>query len=236
MSDRDSAPGSVAEETFDRDRATAFSEALRTVLQRQNYYSRATDTYDLPRLFDQISELDSSVVHIATLRSYLRGEVLPSDSRVRLMADALEVPRGVLLYAAGYLTATDLPNYPGPNTTMEALDADIAEVESLPLMQATKDRILHDLRTSKRILRLLVTEREFASRAIQPSERELVVEQLIELWMTPPPPPPARTGAEEMQQRRPVQAPAPQLRPSPPVAPVAEPAPVPVKQNAASRV
>lgn len=190
-------PDQHASHTVEYERALAFSQAFRSLLQRQHYYVPRTSTYLLPQLYDRIRQVDGSGIHVNTLRTYLRGEALPSDAKVRLLADALEVPRGVLLYAAGYLTPGDLPSYPGPHTTLESIEADIREVEALPLASETKDRILHDLRTSARILCLLHAERAQTGQRALADEREQLIEQLIDLWEMPAPPPPPLTTAEE---------------------------------------
>lgn len=181
----------------DRERAQAFSQALRILLQRQNFYVPLTGTYLLPQLYERVRAVDGRGIHVNTLRAYLRGESLPSDSKVRLLADALGMPRGVLLYAAGYLTAEDLPNYPGPQATLAAIEADMREVEALPLAPATKERVLHDLRTSARILQLVAAERAPIGYTTAADERELLIEQLIELWSQVAPPPPPFTSTEE---------------------------------------
>lgn len=200
----------------DRERAQTFSQALRILLQRQNFYVPLTGTYLLPQLYERVRMVDGHGIHVNTLRAYLRGESLPSDGKVRLLADALGVPRGALLYAAGYLTVEDLPHYPGPYATMESIEADMREVESLPLSPDTKRRILRDLRTSARILALIAAERAQAGFATQPDERERLIEQLIELWETPAPPPPALTGPEEANRTsRTTGSPAVQSQPTP---------------------
>jgi transcriptional regulator with XRE-family HTH domain len=203
MFERDTAPGTQAADaspvqTVERERALTFSEALRTLLQRQNFYVPLTGSYLLPQLYERVRQVDGVGIHINTLRAYLRGESLPSDGKVRLLADALGVPRGVLLFAAGYLTPTDLPNYPGPYTTLESIEADIREVEALPLARATQERILHDLRTTARIMRLLHAE-QAQIRGTDRDEREQLIEQLIELWEAPAPPPLALNSLEEAQ-------------------------------------
>ncbi len=217
MLDRETPPAAgtaqqASPQLVDRERAQTFSRALRTLLQRQGYYVPLTGTYLLPQLYDRVRSVDGHGIHINTLRAYLRGESLPSDSKVRILADALSVPRGVLLYCSGYLTPEDLPNYPGPYATLAHLEADIQEVESLPLSDETKQRILRDLRTSARILRLLAAEQA------QPDEREHIIELLIELWETPAPPPPALATSAEP-------APAAQATPAP------QPQPAPVAQR-----
>src|SRR6185437_1759274 len=116
-------------------------------------------TFLLPQLYERLRAVDGAGIPIPTLRAYLRGDALPSDSKVRLLADALGLPRGVLLFASGYLTAEDLPNYPGPHASLASIEADIREVETMPLSADTTQRILHDLRTSARILTLIQAER-----------------------------------------------------------------------------
>jgi transcriptional regulator with XRE-family HTH domain len=171
----------------DRERAQAFSRALRVLLQRHNFYVPLTGTYLLPQLYDRVRSVDGHGIHINTLRAYLRGDSLPSDGKVRLLADALGVPRGMLLYTAGYLAAEDLPHYPGPHATLDNIKADIEEVEALPLMPETKRRILRDLHSSARILQLLDAERASTGYATSPYEREEMIEQLISLWEAPNP-------------------------------------------------
>ena len=192
----DGADISVAEQTVERERAMQFSRALRTLLQRQNYFVPLTGTYLLPQLYERIKAVDGRGIHVNTLRAYLRGESLPSDSKVRLIADALGLHRGMLLYAAGYLTTEDLPHYPGPYATLEAIQEDMREIESLPLSPATKQRVLHDLQASARILRLIAAERVMNGWSTQPDERELMIEQLIDIWESPAPMPPAYTSTE----------------------------------------
>jgi|GEM_PF-1817581 len=233
MSDFDTPPtaqantGAPAPQTAERERALQFSQILRVLLQRQNFFVPLTGTYLLPQLYERVRQIDAHGIHINTLRAYLRGETLPSDSKARLLADALGIHRGVLLYAAGYLTAQDLPSYPGPSVTLASLEEDMREVEALPLAPATKLRILHDLRTSAHILRLVYAERAQGQQPLaQRDEREQLIEQLIELFETPAPPPPPYTSAEErMAERRGTGAPAPQASaPSPqPTAEAPEP-------------
>ncbi|PWT77894.1 MAG: hypothetical protein C5B60_01980, partial [Chloroflexi bacterium] len=124
-----------------------------------------------------------------TLAGYLRGDIFPSERKVRLMADALEVPRGVLLFAAGYLRLEDLPDYPGANTTLDAVLADIEEVEQSPLSALAKMHILQGLRNTARILRMLNGERARQEWSVQPNERELLIEHMTLLWESPVPAP-----------------------------------------------
>jgi len=243
MHDQNSIPATAltassdAAQMVERARAQAFGDALRILLQRQQFYVPLTGTYLLPQLYERLRTLDEHGIHVNTLRAYLRGEALPSDSKVRLLADALGVPRGVLLYVAGYLTPEDLPNYPGTGATLENLEADMREVEALPLAAQTKQRILRDLRTTARIVHLVAAER--AAYAAEPLEREQLVEQLITLWESAAPPPPPLTSSEEAALRgvegargapdahttpgapsaAPVVAPTPIAQPAPVVAP-----------------
>ncbi len=180
----------------EQDRARQFSHVFRALMQRQNFYVPLTGSYLVVQLADRIRSAEGQGIHTNSLRAYLRGEVLPSDSKVRLLADALCVPRGALLYAAGYLTSEDLPNYPGPYATLDAIEADIREVESLPLSAPTKARVLADLESSARILRLIHAERAQAGWRTAPNEREQVLDLLIELWEAPAPPPPDYTANE----------------------------------------
>lgn len=249
MHEYDSAAGiqtadAAPAQTVERERALTFSEALRTLLQRQNYFVPLTGTYLLPQFYERVRQIDGAGIHINTLRAYLRGESLPSDGKVRLLADALGVPRGVLLFAAGYLTPTDLPNYPGPYTTLESVEADIREVEALPLARETRERILHDLRTTARIMRLLHADQAQTRRSDR-DEREGLIEQLIELWEAPAPPPLALNSLEEAQaQVRATAAPAQVVAPVQPAqsAPTVDaaqagagsPQPVRVSQGAGS--
>jgi len=236
MADREIIPAGAATSdpqaapVAERERALQFSQVFRTLMQRQGFYVPLTGSYLIVQLADRIRGIDGQGIHSNSLRAYLRGEVLPSDGKVRLLADALGVPRGVLLYAASYLTPEDLPNYPGPYTTLETLEADIAEVESLPLSEGTKERVLADLRASARILRLLAAERAQADWRTAPDEREQVIDLLIELWETPAPPPPPYTANEApilAGREAPVAAP-----PAPaPVAPLPAPAPTGQRQQ-----
>jgi hypothetical protein len=103
------------------------------------------------------------------------------------MADALEVPRGVLLFAAGYLRPEDLPDYPGGQTSLDAVLADIGEVERSPLSHEAKTGILHGLHNTARILRMLNGERARQEWSVLPDERELLIEHMINLWESPAP-------------------------------------------------
>jgi hypothetical protein len=89
--------------TVERTRATAFSWVLRTLLQQRSYFLPLTGTYLLPQFSLLLQSVDGFGINANTVEAYLRGEIFPSERKVRLMADALEVPRGVLLFAAGYL-------------------------------------------------------------------------------------------------------------------------------------
>ncbi|MGH2514281.1 MAG: helix-turn-helix domain-containing protein [Ktedonobacterales bacterium] len=222
MPSPDNIQSQQTQQTVEQERALAFSQALRSLLQRQRYYAPRTGTYLLPQLYDHIRQVDGAGIHVNTLRAYLRGEALPSDGKVRLLADALGVPRGVLLYAAGYLTPGDLPSYPGPHTTLESIEADIREVEALPLAGETKERILHDLRTSARILCLLHAERAQTGQRALADEREQLIEQLIDLWEMPAPPPPPLTTTEEAVRERATGAPLIEATPRDVVVPALE--------------
>lgn len=255
MRDLDNAPGATdtprasSIQTVERERAVAFGEALRTIMQRQDLYIPLTGTFLLPQLYERLRMVDGGGIPIPTLRAYLRGDALPSDSKVRLLADGLGLPRGVLLFASGYLTAEDLPNYPGPHASLESIEADIREVETMPLSADTKQRILHELRTSARILTLIQAERAQQGQTAGEDERELLIEQLISIWESPPPPPPPLTSTEEAaRQARATSAPAstpvsiPAATATPPVvaqpsSPAARPSaePVSVAQGMASR-
>ena len=217
----ENAASATPTQSVERERAVAFGEALRTIMQRQDLYIPLTGTYLLPQLYERLRAVDGCGIPIPTLRGYLRGDALPSDSKVRLLADALDLPRGVLLFASGYLTAEDLPNYPGPHASMESIEADIREVETMPLSGDTKQRILHELRTSARILMLVQAERAQQGQTTAPDEREQLIEQLIEIWESPPPPPPALTSKDEEAARLTRATGAPVVAP-------AEPVPVPV--------
>ncbi len=226
MPDAQPASPDASAQMVERVRAQAFSEALRIFLQRQHLYMPLTGTYLLPQLFERVRAVDGQGIHINTLRTYLRGEILPSDSKVRLLADALGVPRGVLLYVAGYLTPQDLPHYPGPGATLERLEADMREVEALPLAPQTKERVLRDLRTTARIVHLVAAERVTPDYAAEPLERERLIEQLIDIWESAAPPPPPLTSSEEAALRPGADVavtPEPSAPASPPT-PVAQPA------------
>jgi transcriptional regulator with XRE-family HTH domain len=241
MYDRDSMAGPApasppSAPMVERGRAQAFGRSLCVLLQRQRFYVPLTQTYLLPQLYERTREVDGQGIQINSLRAYLRGETLPSDSKVRLLADALGVPRGVLLYVAGYLTPEDLPNYPGPNATLENLEMDMREVESLPLSPQTKARILHDLRATTRIVHLVAAERASTGYSAEPLEREHLIEQLITLWESAPAEPPSLTTSEEAARgsarARPASAPAAPpaaARPAPP-APVVLPPKSTVRQ------
>lgn len=222
----------------ERERAKQFGEVMRILMQRQQFYVQLTETYLVAPLADRTRLLDGAGLHPNTLRQYLRGESLPSDATVRLLADALGVPRGVLLYAAEYLTLDDLAHYPGPYTTLEAVQADMRDVEVLPLDAATKERITADLRTTERILRLLDAETVEADWHTMPDERREVLDLLIELWDAPIPTMPPMT----IQDQREADAwagaggAAPDAKsPIPTPSPVTEAAPVVSRSNEAAR-
>jgi hypothetical protein len=111
--------------TVERTQAIAFSRILRTLLQQRSYFLPLTGTYLLPQFSLRLQSVDGFGINADTLGAYLRGEIFPSERKVRLMADALEVPRGVLLFAAGYLRLEDLPDYPGGQTSLDAVLAEI---------------------------------------------------------------------------------------------------------------
>lgn len=228
-------PHASSMQTVERERACAFGDALRTILQRQDLYIPLTGTYLLPQLYERLRAVDGGGIPIPTLRGYLRGDALPSDSKVRLLADALGLPRGVLLFASGYLTAEDLPNYPGPHASLDSIEADIREVEEMPLSSDTKQRILHDLRTSARILVLIQAERAQQGQTTAPDEREQLIEQLIAIWESPPPPPPALTSKDEEAARQMRATGSPTAQPVAQSAP-ASAQPVSVGQGAAGGV
>jgi hypothetical protein len=161
--------------------------------------------------------VDGCGIQANSLRAYLRGETLPSDTKVRLIADALHLPRGVLLFAAGYLTLEDLPDYPGHYTTLEAVEADIAEITQLPLSGEAKARILYSLRNTARILRLLAAERAQTGWQVARDERELVIEHLLDLWESQAPPPPEPAAPEKNAVLAPVEAETPRLAATPPI-------------------
>lgn len=225
----DSSPRLVAEaarhapheQSVERERAEAFGRALRVLLQRQRFYVPLTSTYLLPQFSERLRTLDGQGISVATLRAYLRGESFPTDGKVRLLADGLSIPRGAVLYLAGYLTPEDLPHYPGPQTTLAAVEADIQEVEHTPLARATKEHILRDLRITARLLHLLAAEQAQHDFVTAPDEREQIIELLIEVWETAtPPPPPLATSEEAAHYQR---HPTPALRPvKQPVAPASE--------------
>jgi len=176
----------------DRARAETFGQAFAVLLARHGYYDDATQTHQLAAFYERLRQQNGRGIRIAALRSYLQGEALPSAGKARLIADALGAPRALVLYVAGYLTPGDLAHYPGPQMTVEAVEADIAELAELPLSPETRRRIVHDLRVSARILGLLAssaddvaeTERSGATTlyVAAPDERETLIERLIELW------------------------------------------------------
>jgi hypothetical protein len=173
--------------TVERTRAIAFSRILRTLLQQRSYFSPLTDTYLLSQFSLHLQSVDGVGITSDTLGAYLRGTIFPSERKVRLMADALEVPRGVLLFAAGYLGPEDLPDYPGGQTSLDAVLADIGAVERSPLSHEAKTGILHGLRNTARILRMLNGERARQEWSVLPDERELLIEHMINLWESPVP-------------------------------------------------
>jgi hypothetical protein len=167
--------------TVERTRAIAVSQILRTLLQQRSYFLPLTGTYLLPQFSLRLQSVDGFGINANALETYLCGEIFPSERKVRLMADALEVPRGVLLFAAGYLRVDDLPDYPGGHTTLDALLTDIGEVEQSPLSLRAKTHILHGLRNTARILRMLIGERAREEWGVLPDERELLIEHMIDL-------------------------------------------------------
>jgi hypothetical protein len=178
-------PATQAE--VERTRAIAFSQILRTLLQQRSYFLPLTGRYLLPQFSLHLQSVDGFGINSDTLEAYLRGEIFPSERKVRLMADALEVPRGVLLFAAGYLRLEDLPDYPGGQTSLDAVLADIGEVERLPLSLEAKTNILRGLRNTARILCMLNGERARQEWSVLPDERELLIEHMINLWESPAP-------------------------------------------------
>jgi hypothetical protein len=192
------APGTSGHQpTVERERAVAFGCVLRILLQRHDYYIPLTNTYLLPQFYERLLEVDGRGINVNALRGYLRGTVFPSERKVRLLADALEESRGMLLFAAGYLTPQDLPDYPGPETTLAAIQTDIAEVERLPLSPEARRHIVSSLRNTARILRLVHEGRKESDQHIVPNERELLVEQMIDFLETPYPTPLEPPLAEE---------------------------------------
>ncbi|MGO8948552.1 MAG: hypothetical protein ACLQUY_13005 [Ktedonobacterales bacterium] len=183
------AAGIPAPETVEHKRAVAFSQILRTLLQRRNYYAPMTAMYLLPEFYERLQAVGGLGINVNTLRAYLLGEMFPSPRKVRLIADALELPRSVLLFAAGYLGPEDLPDYPSPQTSLGATESDIGELEHVPLSTEAKSRILHDLQNTARILRLLNGEGVQADWHVEPDEREQLIEQMIDLWESPAPMP-----------------------------------------------
>jgi transcriptional regulator with XRE-family HTH domain len=179
----------VTPATVARKRATAFRRILRTLLQQQSYFLPETGTYLLPQFSLRLQSIDGLGINPNTLAGYLRGNIFPSERKVRLMADALEVPRGVLLFAAGYLRLEDLPDYPGAHTTLDAVLADIEEIEQSPLSALAKTHILQGLRNTARILRMLNGERAREQWSVLPNERELLIEHMTLLWDSPAPVP-----------------------------------------------
>ena len=184
------APGTSSNRpTVERERAIAFSRVLRILLQRRGYYIPLTNTYLLPQFYERLLQIDGRGINVNALRGYLRGTVFPSERKVRLIADALEESRGMLLFAAGYLGPQDLPDYPAPETTLVAIQTDIAEVERLPLSPEARWHIVSSLRNSARILRLVHEGRQESDQHVVPNERELLVEQMIDLMESPHPEP-----------------------------------------------
>jgi hypothetical protein len=183
--------------TVERERAVTFSRILRILLQRHGYYIPLTSTYLLPQFYDRLLEVDGRGINVNTLGGYLRSTIFPSERKVRLMADALGVSRGMLLFASGYLTPQDLPDYPGPMSTLAAIQTDIAEVERLPLSPQARRHIVFSLRNTARMLRLLHADRMESDWHVEANERELLVEQMIDLLESPNPAPVDLTIAEE---------------------------------------
>ena len=182
------APGTSSHQpTVERERAVAFSRILRMLLQRHGYYIPLTNTYLLPQFYERLLVVDGRGINVNALRGYLHGTVFPSERKVRLIADGLEESRGMLLFAAGYLTPQDLPDYPGPETTLAAIQTDIAEVERLPLSQEARRHIVSSLRNTARILRLVLEGRKESDQHVGANERELLVEQMIDLLESPSP-------------------------------------------------
>jgi hypothetical protein len=179
-------PQIPAQLTVDRKRAISFSRALGILLQEE-YYVPLTGTYLLPQFYERLRGVDGRGINTTALRAYLRGGAFPSERKVRLLADALGISRGLLLFASGYLTPQDLPDYPGPETTLSAILDDIHEVERLPLSDEARPGILASLYNTARILRLLHAERPETEWHVEPNERELIIEQMIDLWESPAP-------------------------------------------------
>lgn len=176
----------------DRTRVEAFAQAFAVLLAQHGYYDEATQTYQLPQLYERLRQQNGRGIRMAALWAYLNGEALPSEAKARLIADALGAPRALLLYVAGYLTASDLAHYPGPHLTLATVEADIAELADLPLSPETRARIAHDLRASARILSLLAGADDAdpeanggagAQYVAAPDERETLIERLTELRM-----------------------------------------------------
>jgi len=172
--------------TVDRTRAISFSRTLGILLQ-QDFYVPLTSTYLLPQFYERLKEVDGRGISTTALRTYLQGRAFPSERKVRLLADALGISRGLLLFAACYLTPQDLPDYPGPETTLSAILDDIDEVKRLPLSDKARQGILSSLYNTARILRLIHAERPETEWHVEPNERELIIEQMIDLWESPAP-------------------------------------------------
>ena len=170
-----------ATRTVERKRAVAFGRILATLLQRHQYYDPLTSAYLLPQFYARLQLVDGCGISVNTLRAYLRGDMFPSPRKVRLLADALELPRSVLLFAAGYLRPEDLPDFPGPWTTLAAVESDIGDLDRVPLSPLASARILQGLQNTARILRLLNGERGQPDWHVEPDERELLIEQMIDL-------------------------------------------------------
>ena len=193
-------PQIPAQPTVDRKRAVSFSRALGILLQQQDHYLPLTGTYLVPQFYERLRAVDGRGINTATLQAYLEGTMFPSERKVRLLADALRVSRGLLLFAAGYVTPQDLPDYPGPQTTLSATQDDINEVERLPLSNEARQGILSSLYNTARILRLIHAERPEMEWHVEPNERELIIEQMIDLWESPAPEEAAfsRRGGEDV--------------------------------------
>jgi hypothetical protein len=186
----DATPGSSSQQpTVERERAAAFSRVLRLLLQRHGYFIPLTSAYLLPEFYERLVEINGRGINVKTLRGYLSGAVFPSERKVRLIANALQEPRGMLLFAAGYLMPQDLPDYPGPETTLAGIQTDIADVEQLPLSPEARGHILYSLRNTARILRLVHEGRKESDQRVVANERELLVEQMIDLLESPNPAP-----------------------------------------------
>jgi hypothetical protein len=180
-------PQIPARPTVGRKRAVSFGLALGILLQQQGYYLSLSGTYLLPQFYRRLRAVDGRGINTTALQAYLQGTAFPSERKVRLLADALEISRGLLLFAAGYVTPQDLPDYPGPQSTLSAIRDDIHEVERLPLSDEARQGILASLNNTARILRMVHAERPEAEWHAEPNERELIIERVIDLWESPAP-------------------------------------------------